>query len=60
MEWLFVVILIVSILHVFEEYLEGFVDQMKQFLPGADLSQFVRLNMTFFSSMFYCSRSWFC
>jgi len=38
MEWLFVVILIVSILHVFEEYLEGFVHQMKQFLPGADFS----------------------
>ena len=47
MEWLFLVILIVSILHVIEEYLGGFVDQMKQFMVGADISEFVSINMTF-------------
>jgi Protein of unknown function with HXXEE motif len=47
MEWIFVVILTVSIIHVIEEYNGGFVDQMKQFVPGTDLSQFVSINMTF-------------
>ena len=47
MEWIFIAILIVSILHVIEEYSGGFVDQMKQFVPGTDLSQFVSINMTF-------------
>lgn len=47
MEWIFVAILTVSIIHVIEEYMGGFVDQMKQFVPGTDLSQFVSINMTF-------------
>jgi len=46
-EWIFVAILTVSIIHVIEEYMGGFVDQMKQFVPGTDLSQFVSINMTF-------------
>lgn len=40
MEWIFIAILIVSIIHVIEEYSGGFIDQMKQFVPGTDLSQF--------------------
>ena len=52
MEWIFIAILIVSILHVIEEYSEGFVDQMKQFVPGTDLSQFVSINMTFLALCF--------
>lgn len=52
MEWIFVAILAVSIVHVIEEYFGGFLDQMKQsaperFVPSIDLSQFVSLNMTF-------------
>ncbi len=47
MEWIFIAILTVSIIHVIEEYNGGFVDQMKQFVPGTDLSQFVSINMTF-------------
>jgi hypothetical protein len=47
MEWIFVVILIVSVIHVFEEYYGGFVDQMQRFIPETDLSQFVSVNMSF-------------
>jgi len=47
MEWIFIAMLIVSIFHVIEEYSGGFVDQMKQFVPETDLSQFVSINMTF-------------
>lgn len=47
MEWIFVAILIVSIIHVVEEYFGGFVDQMKRFVPDLDLANFVSVNMTF-------------
>ena len=52
MEWIFVSILIVSIIHVIEEYFGDFVGQMKQnipekFSPAVDLSQFVSVNLTF-------------
>jgi len=49
MEWIFVAILTVSIIHVIEEYIGGFVDQMKQFMPGTDLFQFVSTNISFLS-----------
>ena len=49
MEWIFVAILTVSIIHVIEEYNGGFVDQIKQFVPGTDLSQFVSTNVIFLS-----------
>jgi hypothetical protein len=47
MEWIFIVILVVSVIHVFEEYYGGFVGQMQNFIPETDLSQFVSVNMTF-------------
>ena len=52
MEWIFAFIMIVSIIHVIEEYFGGFVDQMKQnvpkkFVPAVNLSQFVSVNFTF-------------
>lgn len=52
MEWIFFVILVVSIIHVIEEYFGDFVGQMKQnvpekFAPAVDLSQFVSVNLTF-------------
>ena len=47
MEWIFIAILVVSVVHVFEEYYGGFVDQMQHFIPETDLSQFVSVNMTF-------------
>jgi hypothetical protein len=47
MEWIFVAILIVSIIHVIEEYFGGFVDQMKRFVPDLDLSNFASVNMMF-------------
>lgn len=47
MEWIFIVILIVSIVHVIEEYFGGFVDQMKRFVPDLDLANFASVNMTF-------------
>lgn len=52
MEWIFVVILAVSIIHVIEEYFGGFLDQMKQSAPerfasSIDLSKFVSVNLTF-------------
>ena len=52
MEWIFLVILIVSIIHVIEEYFGGFVDQMKQFVPDLDLANFVSVNMTFIVLIF--------
>ncbi|MGZ7108432.1 MAG: HXXEE domain-containing protein [Methanobacterium sp.] len=52
MEWIFLLILIVSIIHVIEEYFGGFIKQMKQNVPekfatAVDLSQFVSVNLTF-------------
>jgi hypothetical protein len=47
MEWIFIIILIVSIVHVIEEYFGGFVDQMKRFVPDLDLANFASVNMTF-------------
>ena len=47
MEWIFVAIFVISIVHVLEEYSGGFVEQMKRFIPETDLSQFVSVNMTF-------------
>jgi hypothetical protein len=47
MEWIFLAILVVSIIHVIEEYFGGFVDQMKRFVPDLDLANFASVNMTF-------------
>jgi len=47
MEWIFVAILIISIIHVTEEYFGGFVEQMKRFVPELDLSNFASVNMMF-------------
>ena len=57
MEWIFIVILVVSVIHVFEEYYGGFVGQMQNFIPETDLSQFVSVNMTF---IMLSSHSKFC
>jgi hypothetical protein len=46
MEPIFWLILAVSIVHVVEEYYGGFVGQVKKFLPEANVSQFVSVNMT--------------
>jgi len=47
MEWIFVAILAVSLIHVIEEYFGGFVEQMKRFVPDLDLSNFASVNMMF-------------